>query len=138
MSIATISATVSQISCCIIMRLRSPRHSIKTSMSVKSRTILLRTIVRIQTQTSYHQKTIQYHIWGCFDGVLFLHRVKQLGIEAKLVNFDFTGKQIECAGMRSFCGADPHDVNRLLGFFKPSKKLKSSSRESLETLASET
>ena len=59
-----------------------------------------------------------------FDGDYFLEQVRQLGIEAKLVDFNFSSEQIACAGMISLQRADPHYVNRILTFFQPSLKMK--------------
>ena len=48
-----------------------------------------------------------------FDKDFFLRQVQQLGIQAKLVQWDLSKDQMPCAGMESFQRADPH------GFLMP-------------------
>ena len=59
-----------------------------------------------------------------FDAPYFVKKLKELGIRAKLVQFDFSREQIECTGIGSLLRADPTDVNKILSFFRPSREMK--------------
>jgi hypothetical protein len=58
-----------------------------------------------------------------FDAVHFLEGIQNLGIQASFKTFDFSKRQIPCAGMQSLHQADAQMVRKILNVFRPSPKL---------------
>jgi hypothetical protein len=58
-----------------------------------------------------------------FDQVFFLNAVEKLGIRARFVSFDFSKRQIPCAGLQSLHQANPRIVLQVLKAFRPAAAL---------------
>ena len=58
-----------------------------------------------------------------FDAAYFRQAVQELGIHTRFVSFDFTRRQIPCAGMQSLHQANPRLVLQILKAFRPSERL---------------